>query len=218
MTVALARTKVYKKIFRRLKGFKNWNDEGVVHNQRKNGIYLPIRGSNKDANKCERHQRAIDSYGKSLVILRNPYERLVSGYLDKIARGTDSRCNFRRKLFGPKTSCSDPIAFTAFVDAVDRHMQAGRTVNPHFDLQLNNCNLNHLTYRRVLDVTRDRQEIYAYLDVPEDEATSHHNTSSHATAVEAYRDPDLVAQVTRMFEKDLEYAARHGFVYVPPTA
>ena len=70
--MALARTKVYKKIFRRLKGFKNWNDEGIVHNQRKNGIYLPIHGSNKDANKCVRHQRAIDSYGKSLVILRNP--------------------------------------------------------------------------------------------------------------------------------------------------
>ena len=56
------------------------------------------------------------------------------------------------------------------------------------------------------------------LFLTEGEATSHHNTSSHATAIEAYRDPDLVAQVTRMFEKDLQYAARHGFVYIPPTA
>ena len=209
---------VYKKIFRRLKGFKNWNDEGVVHNQKKNGIYLPIKGSSKEAQKCATHQRTIDTYGKSLVILRNPYERLVSGYLDKIDRGTVSRCNFRKKLFGPKTSCSDPIPFVDFVNAIDRHMQKGKPVNSHFDLQVHNCNLSHLHYKLVLDVTRDRQKIYEYLDVPEDEASSHHSTSSHATATEAYKDPDLVAQVKRMFKKDLDFAAEYGYEYLPPTA
>lgn len=128
---------VYKKIFRRLKGYKDWNNERVVHKIKTNGIYIPIQGNRKESQKCTRHQEKIDSYEKSLVILRNPYERLVSGYLDKMrsdSTETFSRCNFRRELFGKAISCTDHIPFEKFVSKLEWLLKNKRSINPHYGM------------------------------------------------------------------------------------
>ena len=133
-----------------------------------------------------------DSYF-SFGFVRNPWERLVSCYQNKIIDG------------GPGLylgALGNPKGFQAFVEAVvakDLH-----ACNPHIRLQSALLDLNTIKFvGRYERFAQDLRQIFATLDIPLEEIQTH-NASGGGKNFRSHYTPKLVDLVSDAYKRDIQ--------------
>ncbi|GMH37990.1 hypothetical protein BSKO_05874 [Bryopsis sp. KO-2023] len=128
-------------LIRRMNGAPNWNST----------LNSEIRDrAGRTSNKVKKWKEVLNPAIKKMVVVRNPVNRLLSGYLDKILKS--NRLSMLPKSNG--TTVTETPSFEEFVDILDS--VPIDTVDKHFRPQVTLCRMNEIPYDMVVKY-EDRQ-------------------------------------------------------------
>jgi hypothetical protein len=86
------------------------------------------------------------------AVVRDPYSRILSCYLNKFGHPGKKRAAFARRAGGP-----EDMSFGAFVDRVSR--QAPREMDPHWRVQVHNLHCDLIAYDRLIPFERLEEDL-----------------------------------------------------------
>ena len=117
--------------------------------------------------------------------VRNPYTRLLSCYLDKIARGHPEKANILRFLKLNDNDLSYELSFTDFVNAVVQ--QDPFDMDPHWRIQTEQCFLNYINYSYIGRFESFAEDIIKILDAifSDLDSVEYYEHTWHATSTTA---------------------------------
>ena len=187
-----------------------WPQEMDIHDRSFSPLLSPRQVHNFDA--------LLDSGSLfKFCFVRDPYTRLLSCYLDKIAGNRPPKHSILNTLGLEKDDLSIDISFAEFVDAINS--QPIIEMNPHWRPQYYQTFQNTLEYDfigRYENFARDFKYILATIS-PQGKAHHPRNETRHKTGanqlLDQYYTPEILDKVNRIFEVDFtafEYATvRH---------
>lgn len=160
-------------------------------------------------------------FGKQLFsIVRNPYSRVLSAYLDKIAGDKKEK---RQLLLSMGFAQNTPVTFAEFVDFISR--QNPREMEAHYAPQAYLMQIDYLPYARIGSVEAIDESISgivstAYGIHPKDSAGDFrpHRTGA-SSMLSQYYSPGLAAKIRDRFSVDFDrfgYSTDLAEAHLPP--
>lgn len=166
---------------------------------------------------------------KIIIIIRNPYDRIVSGFLDKYKHGSGA--------FRSKAKSLDPLTFTKFVNELDTNGTGSIIDTHHFCPQLSENWNDDIIIHKIYDI---KNIDYKYIEslygivIPKEVLNfrgnhENKNTDTHnfenlfdvhnmlykfsKTKTSEFFNLDLANKVTKFYKKDIEFFNKHNFIY-----
>lgn len=119
-------------------------------------------------------------------VVRNPYDRIISAYLDKIVRNKPEKLQITETL---GVHFSFDVSFDDFLSALTRISPCA--MDPHFSPQFNVLNLDKIKYDQLLrfeSLSSDLVSLCSNLSVSNDFDIQKLNVVHHSTNVEAFKE------------------------------
>ncbi len=149
----------------------------------------------------------------TFCFVRNPFTRLLSGYLDKVVRNQPQKMNILKAL-GEEDQPESPITFATFVKAVCAMQPAEQ--DQHWRVQYYQTHQSGISYDFIGKFERletDLRHIAEQLGIAEFLSpdhfsragqTSRHHATNAAEQLKEYYTPELVSLVRQHFAVDFE--------------
>jgi hypothetical protein len=143
-----------------------------------------------------------------VTFVRNPYDRLVSGYRDKILRNRPQKREILRALGYAMDALETPVSFEDFVRAVV--VQTDYEMNPHWRVQASQTLYELLEFSFVGRFERYEADFAAFfqsLGLPPEQTPSlrHLNPSGERDGFKGYFTDELRALVYQRYKQDFDY-------------
>jgi len=141
------------------------------------------------------------------AFVRNPYTRLLSGFLDKVRRGNPESQEIVEALGGGKRP--EDISFEEFISAIESLSQSHRILDKHWRPQSQQMCVSVIDYDfigkiELLDADFRRLKIHLGIDLPYDGAVSGRHSTGSKNKIESYYDQKNQERVYRLYEQDFE--------------
>ena len=141
-------------------------------------------------------------------LVRNPYTRLLSAYLDKIAKNTPTKLNILHHLGLTEQAMDEPIDFPLFVDVACG--QSPEHMDPHWRVQYIHTCQAHIEYHKIGRFETLDEDFRSILNILSPNAASYLSTEQrHSTRSEHklrdYYTPELRAKVRQAYALDFEH-------------
>ena len=152
-------------------------------------------------------------------LVRNPYARILSSYLQKI---TTNRKQKRHLLLGMGRELNESVTFGEFVDYISR--QNSREMDRHYTPQALLMQVNYLPFAKIGCVERTEESIAAitasvYGTVPKAVSEYRHHRTDAPSRIGEYYTPEIAEKVLHRFRMDFEifgYSSDIGEAHLPP--
>ena len=158
----------------------------------------------------------------TFCFVRNPFTRLLSGYLDKIMRNRPQKSSVLTSLGKDGNSLSEHLTFNDFISALE--LQPHSSMNTHWRPQHSHLKIGALTYQFIgsfEELERDLKRIGSGFGVditPFLAFQAPHRTYAE-TRIDEYYTDDLVKRVRSLYSSDFEsfgYSERIEDALLPP--
>lgn len=139
--------------------------------------------------------------------VRNPFTRLLSAYLDKIARNKPEKRKITQALGVPDELFYDALSFEDFVEAIFRYPD--KTYDSHWAVQQNHLRIGLIDYDfigRFERLQNDMEKVLRTLGVnPRFSVARHGYEQTRAESMlQRYYTPPIVKKVVQIYETDFE--------------
>ena len=152
-------------------------------------------------------------------LVRNPYARILSSYLQKIVTNRKQK---RHLLLGMQRALDASVAFGDFVDYIAR--QNSREMDPHYSPQAFLMQVNYVPFATIGCVERTEESISAitasvYGTTPKAVGEYRHHRTDAPSRLTEYYTPQIAAKVLERFRMDFEtfgYSPDLAEAHLPP--